>query len=82
MRALRHDLKQVQTQQKITFMKFAITTIYETMLFCFCSTFKLQRENVDKLDGVLEKLCYVLPCVRVWGRWERLEGGVLPFQDT
>ena len=31
------------------------------MLFCFCSTFKFQRENVDKLDGVLEKLCYVLP---------------------
>ena len=61
MRALRHDWKQVQTQQKITFMKFAITTIHENMLFCFCSTFKFQRENEDKLDGVLEKLCYVLP---------------------
>ena len=24
-------------------------------------TFNFQRENVDKLDGVLEKLCYVLP---------------------
>ena len=45
----------------MTFIKFAITTIHENMLFCFCSTFKFQRENVDKLDGVLEKLCYVLP---------------------
>ena len=42
-------------------MKFEINTIHENMLFCFCSTFKFQRENVDKLDGVLEKLCYVLP---------------------
>ena len=55
-----HNWKQVQTR-KITFMKFEINTIHENMLFCFCSTFKFQRENVDKLDGVLEKLCYVLP---------------------
>ena len=31
------------------------------MLLCFCSTFKFQREKVEKLDGVPEKLCYVLP---------------------